>query len=116
MTLLIDPPLLAMSGVVIERVVPGARLRDGLSVAATAVTLAAGVGFYRNAAWTRPLWPLLRISSGQQWMVDTWVLDLHRRLDAPTRDRVAAVSFAAYPLWLWLGRRAGRREGASALE
>jgi hypothetical protein len=104
-TLLIDPPLLVGTGVVIQRLVRDEDWRRRLEAAGTSVTLAAGIGFYTDAAWTRPLWPLLHIRSGRDWMLNTWVGRLESD-DPPLRTHlVAALAFAAYPLWTRLGRR-----------
>lgn len=108
-TLLIDPPLLLATGAAIERLVEDEAIRRRLEMAATATVAAAGIGFYCNARWTRPFWPLLRIDSGRDWMLNSWILPLDDRGGSPALHVVAAVAFATYPVWTRLGRRLGHR-------
>lgn len=107
MTLLIDPPLLVAVGAAIERLVEDHRLRRRLEAAVTVATMAAGVAFYVNAPWTRPFWPLLRIESGRDWMLNSWVLHFDHRTTSPALHLAVTAAFAAYPAWMAIGRRIG---------
>jgi hypothetical protein len=74
-----------------------------------AAFLATSVSLYRNRPWTRRIWEGCRAQDGRDWMLNSGVLHLdHRRAGARTHA-VAALIFATYPLWLWLGERHGRR-------
>ena len=109
MTLLADPPLLVAGSALLERLVPDRRVRRGLQAAFTTAVLGSGIAMYVDAPWTRPLRPLLRISSGRDWMVNSWVLHLDHRAAPRAYDAAAVAAFAAYPLWTRLGQRLGRR-------
>ena len=87
MSFLLDPPLLYASGRVSPNRATGA--------ATVGVFVGTGIGFYRNASWTRPLIRLLPLPHGERG---------RRALF----DKLAVAVFATYPIWLWLGTR-GRR-------
>jgi hypothetical protein len=47
-------------------------------------------------------------------MVNSGVLRIDAERIGPRGHRIAAVLFATYPLWLWLGYRRGRRSSSSS--
>jgi len=110
MSFLIDPPWLYGTGRAYGRLMPertpAARAVSRMTLAAF---LATSVSLYRNRPWTRRIWEGCRAQDGRDWMLNSGVLHLdHRRAGARTHA-VAALIFATYPLWLWLGERHGRR-------
>jgi len=68
-----------------------------------------GRSLYRNARWTRPLWPILPGRDGRDFMVNFPGLRVDTRRTGRRMHVLAAVVFATYPLWLWLGLAHGRR-------
>ena len=70
------------------------------------------VGMYLDQGWTRPMWRLCRAESGRDWMLNSGVFRFQWRRRSRRTDVVAAVIFATYPLWLWLGIRNARRRKA----
>ena len=109
MSLLADPPLLFANGEAYARLAPG-RARDGV-VAAGVVALfwAVSVPLYLNAAWTRPLWPLLPGRDGRDFMVNFPGLRVNTRRAGRWLDALAIAVFATYPAWFRLGVAHGRR-------
>lgn len=107
MTLLVDPPLLVTMNAVIERMVVDQRWRRGLQAAATATVMATGMAFYVNARWTRPLWRLLAVESGRDWMLNSWIFHVEHEDPPPVVDLAAGAAFALYPAWARLGQRLG---------
>jgi hypothetical protein len=110
MSFLIDPPWLYATGRAYGRLLPeettAARV---VSSTTLGVFLATSVSLYFNKSWTGPIWRLCRAESGRDWMLNSGVFRLdHKRVQRRTHI-VSALIFATYPLWLWLGERAGRR-------
>jgi hypothetical protein len=109
MSFLIDPPWLYANGRVIAASVPD-RAQRPLAAATVVTFLGVSISLYAERPWTRPIWSLCRARSGRDWMLNSGVLriDVHR-VGRRTHAASAAI-FATYPLWLWLGLRAGRRK------
>ena len=111
MSLYADPVLLFLDGEGYARLPESAqggaaKLVGGATIA---TMLAAGIGSYLDADWTKPMWKPFGAKSGTSFMLG-WPFShgkRHRR--TPRTDAVAAVVFAAYPLAWWLGWDHGRR-------
>ena len=112
MSLLADPPLLFANGEVYGRLTSGrAPTRQTRTFGAAVLALFWGVSIplYLNARWTRPLWPILPGRNGRDFMVNFPGLRVDTRRTGRRMHVLAAVVFATYPLWLWLGLAHGRR-------
>lgn len=118
MSFLIDPALLYAGGRTYAATTPPEErtTANDLKVMTLALAFfyAVSVGLYLNQEWTKPIWRAVRAKSGRDWMINSGVT----RFDAAAVGRrghiVAALIFATYPLWLWLGMRGGRRRSASS--
>jgi hypothetical protein len=112
MSFLADPVLLFTDGEAYARALPesaqggAAKVVGGLTVGAV---LAAGIASYLDAKWARPLWKPFRAGNGTDFMLAWPVTHGKRRRRTAKTDALAAASFAAYPLWWWLGWDHGRR-------
>jgi hypothetical protein len=114
MSFLADPVLLFTDGEAYARTLPesaqggAAKVVGGLTVGAI---LAAGIGSYLDTGWAKPLWRpfALGAKNGTDFMLAWPVAQGKRRRRSPRSDALAAVSFAAYPFWWWLGWDHGRR-------
>ena len=108
MSLLADPPLLFANGEAYARVAPHRMPAVG---AALSIALFWGVSIplYLNARWTRPLWRFLPGRDGRDFMVNFPGLRVDTRRIGTRTHVLAAVVFATYPAWLWLGWSHGRR-------
>jgi hypothetical protein len=109
MSFLIDPPWLYASGRALGQLMPE---ETPASRAASRATLGAfmvtSLSLYANLRWTRWIWRLCRADDGRDWMLNSGVLRLdHKRVSRRTHT-ISALIFTTYPLWLWLGERAGR--------
>jgi hypothetical protein len=108
MSLLADPPLLFANGEACARLAPDRDPRPLLG-AVLAAFWSVSVPLYANARWTRPLWRLLPYRDGRDFMVNFPGLSVDTRRAGTRMHVLAAVVFATYPLWLWLGWAHGRR-------
>ena len=112
MSFLIDPPWLYASGEAYARLAPESA-QGGLATAAGAATAAAFLGtsvsLYLNLPWTEPIWRACRARSGRDWMLNSGVFRFEHKRPGPRTHAAAALVFATYPLWLWLGWDRGRR-------
>jgi len=111
-SLLADPPLLFANGEAYGRLA-GRRAPDrrakAFGVAVLTVFWGVSIPLYLNARWTRPLWPALPGRDGRDFMVNFPGLRVDTRRSGPRMHLLAAIVFATYPLWLWLGWAHGRR-------
>jgi hypothetical protein len=107
-SLLADPPLLFANGVAYARLAPG-RTPRAAAVAVIALFWGVSIPLYVNAAWTRPLWPFLPGRDGRDFMVNFPGLRVDTKRIGPRTHVLAALVFATYPAWLWLGWKHGRR-------
>ncbi|MBB4663080.1 hypothetical protein [Conexibacter arvalis] len=109
MSFLIDPALLYGGGKAYRRLVadrPADATRD--AVVATgfmAVFWGVSIGLYLDRRWTKPIWWICRARSGRDWMLNSGVLKIDETRVGRRTHVVAALIFATYPLWLWLGMR-----------
>ena len=101
MSFLIDPPLLLGSGAAYARA-DGPR-PELAGAATTAVFWAAGAAFYRNHAWTVPISRLFGSRDGQDFMINSGVLDIQYTPRARRTHFAALAAFATYPAWFFLG-------------
>ena len=109
MSLLADPPLLFANGEAYARLVPRRANDRAVGIGVVGLFWAVSISLYLNAAWTRPLWPLLPGRDGRDFMVNFPGLRVNTRRAGRRLDWVAAAVFATYPLWFWLGLTHGRR-------
>lgn len=119
MSFLIDPALLYAGGRAYRRLADGdgaGAPRPARDAAVAAGTMAAfwgvSVALYLDRPWTRPIWRACRARSGRDWMLNSGVLRIDAAAAGPRTHAVAALLFATYPLWLWLGMRPHRRSGS----
>src|SRR4051812_50078159 len=111
MSFSVDPILLFTDGELYARTLPEsaqggvAKVVGGLTVAAV---LTAGIASYLDAKWARPLWKPLGAKNGTDFVVAWPVAHGKRRRRSARMDAPPAASFAAYPLWGWLGSGHGR--------
>jgi len=114
-----DAPLLYAGGEAYARLAEEPkRGREALPLGIVTILgmYALSIPLYLNQRWTKPVWKVFFARSGRDWMVNSGVLrvDLER---IGTRGHLfAAVLFALYPFWLWLGYRNGLRARARADE
>jgi hypothetical protein len=107
---LIDPPWLYATGRAYGRLMPERTpVARAVRTATAGAFLLTSISLYLNRPWTRPIWERCRAEDGRDWMLNSGVLRIdHRR--AEWRVHVAAaLLFASYPWWLWLGERAARK-------
>jgi hypothetical protein len=114
MSFLIDPPLLYSTGQAYGRLTrraPENRARDATAGSACiALFWGVSIALYLDRRWTRPVWRMCRAASGRDWMLNSGVLRLDWRKAGLRTHQVSAAIFATYPVWLWLGFRAGRHD------
>jgi hypothetical protein len=110
----VDPVLLFADGEAYARTLPesaqgGAATIVGALTAGVAV--AAGIACYVDAKAARPVWKRVapRAKNGTDFMLAWPIGHGKRRRRSARMDALAAVSFAAYPFWWWLGWDHGRR-------
>lgn len=108
MSFLLDPPLLFVCGVLIERRLPVDR-RDAAEAAALGVFFGASFGLYHNVPGLGMLWRPFRAQNGRNFMWNSGVFSVDvARAEWPLHAMAAAI-FATYPFFIKLGRRLGRR-------
>lgn len=105
MSFLIDPPWLYANGRLAAQA--PARVRGPLTAATVAVFLVTSISLYFNRPWTEWIWRLCRAEDGRDWMLNSGVLDI--RDPGPRTHAAAALLFATYPVWMWLGCKHGSR-------
>ena len=112
MSFLIDPPWLYASGRAYAAKAPepwqGPRAA-GLGATTMAVFWGTSVSLYLDKRWTAPIWRACRARSGRDWMLNSGVLGMNERRAGTPTHLVSGALFASYTVWLWLGRRDGRR-------
>jgi hypothetical protein len=112
MSFAVDPILLFVDGEAYARTLPesaqggAAKVVGGLTVGAV---LGAGVASYLDAKWAKALWKPFGARNGTDFMLAWPVAHGKRRRRTSKTDAIAVASFAAYPLWWWLGWDHGRR-------
>jgi hypothetical protein len=115
MSFLIDPPWLYATGRAYGRLMPERTpAAQAIGSATAGVFLVTSVSLYLDRPWTRRIWEACRAQDGRDWMLNSGVFRIDHRRAGPRTHTVAALLFATYPLWLWLGERRGRAASASA--
>lgn len=112
MSFLIDGPWLYATGEAYARLAPEQQTAEKslkLGTATIAAFWGLSIPLYLNQRWTSPVWKACRATSGRDWMVNSGILRIDEDKIGPRGHRIAAVLFATYPLWLFLGFRNGRR-------
>jgi hypothetical protein len=112
MSFFADPVLLLADGEAHARALPESAQGGAAKVAggaAVVATLVAGIGSYLDADWARPLWKPFGAKTGTDFMLAWPFAHGKRRRRTPRTDAIAALVFATYPLWWWLGWDHGRR-------
>ncbi len=107
MSFLIDAPWLYANGRALAKLAPESSA-PALGAATIAGFWGVSIPLYLNQPWTRPLWRACRARSGRDWMLNSGVLRLEHERAGTATHAVSALIFASYPLWLWLGWRAGQ--------
>ncbi|QUR66244.1 hypothetical protein [Mycobacterium spongiae] len=114
MSFLLDPPLLFISGVLIERRVPADR-RDGAEAATLGVFFGGSFGLYHNVPGLGLLWRPFRAHNGRDFMWNSGVFNVNTTPETGKSGwplhATAALIFATYPFFLKLGRQLGRQLG-----
>ena len=108
MSFLFDPPMLVVSGVLIERRVPADR-QDAAEVATLGVFFGASFGLYNNVPGLGAMWRPFGAKNGHDFMWNSGVLHVDTEHTSAGRHALAGGIFATYPFFLKLGRRLGRR-------
>ena len=109
MSFLLDPPLLVASGAAIERLGTDEETARRLGAATVGLFVGVSLALYANAPGLRALWAPFGARSGREFMLTSGLARVDERALSPARHAAALSLFAAYPLWLALGRTAGRR-------
>jgi hypothetical protein len=109
MSFVLDPPLLVASGAAIERLGVGDATARRLSAASVATFVGVSVALYANAPGLRAIWGPFGARSGREFMLTSGLARVDERRITPARHAAALSLFAAYPLWLALGRALARR-------
>lgn len=113
MSFLLDPPLLAASGVAVERLVPEER-RGTASAVVLGVFVGVSNALYHDVPGFGLIWRPFRARGGHDFMLRSGVLRRWPLRSRRTTDAAAAAMFSLYPAWFFLGRKMGRRPTAPA--
>jgi len=110
MSFLIDPPWLYATGRAYGRLMPErTRTARAVHIATAGAFLVTSISLYMNRPWTRPIWERCRAEDGRDWMLNSGVLGIDHRRAGWHVHAAAALLFATYPWWLWLGERSARK-------
>ncbi len=113
MSFLLDPPALYAAGETYARAAPeSAQGREAAVAGAGVVTvfLAVSVSLWLDLPWVRAYSRLSRARDGRDFMLGSGVVSVDAARKPTTRAHaLAALAFATYPLWYWLGWDHGRR-------
>jgi hypothetical protein len=107
----LDPPLLVASGAVIERLDLDERTARRAGAATVALFVGVSAALYANAPGLRALYRPFGANSGREFMLTSGLAPVDEDAMTPARHAAALSLFAAYPLWLALGRALARRHG-----
>lgn len=113
MSFLLDPPLLVISGVLIERALPDDQ-RDIAEAATLGVFFGGSFGLYHDVPGLGVLWRPFRARSGRDFMWNSGVFEVKTEQLRWPMHAAAATIFATYPFFIKLGRRLGRRRAPLA--
>jgi len=110
---LVDPPALYAAGEAYARGAPESAQGRAAGVVGAGVVasfLAVSVSLWLDLPWVRPLWRAFGARSGREFQVGTGIVDVDAVRKPGAREHaLAALGFASYPLWYWLGWDHGRR-------
>ncbi|GAB7142036.1 hypothetical protein [Mycobacterium riyadhense] len=109
MSFALDPPLLVIAGLLIERRLPEER-RDVAEAATLGVFFAGSFGLYNNVPGLGLLWRPFRSQNGRDFMWNSGVFSVETEQAEWPLHATAGAIFATYPFFLKLGRRLGRRK------
>jgi hypothetical protein len=104
---LLDPPLLFVSGALIERRLPSDR-RDLAEAATLGVFFGGSFGLYNNVPGLGVLWRPFRADNGRDFMWNSGVFSVNTTEARWPLHAAAGAIFATYPFFIKLGRRFGR--------
>jgi hypothetical protein len=107
MSFALDPPLLVVSGVLIERTVASDR-RDVAEAAVLGVFFGGSFGLYNNVPGLGVLWRPFRARNGRDFMWNSGVFGVNTAEAGWPLHAAAGAIFATYPFFIKLGRRLGR--------
>jgi len=107
MSFALDPPLLVVSGVLIERNVASDR-RDVAEAAVLGVFFGGSFGLYHNVPGLGVLWRPFRARNGRDFMWNSGVFGVNTAEAGWPLHAAAGAIFATYPFFIKLGRRLGR--------
>ena len=105
MSFILDPPMLVASGAAIERLGLDDDRARLLGAATVATYVGVSLALYANAPGLRRLWGPFGSRSGREFMLTSGLAQVDERAMRPVHHVAALSLFAAYPLWLALGRR-----------
>ena len=111
MSFVIDPPLLAASGALVERAVPDRRRARVLEAATVATFVGVSLALYANAPGLKPIWGPFGARSGREFMLTSGLARVDEGSMGTARHAAALSQFALYPLWFRLGAAAARAAG-----
>jgi hypothetical protein len=112
MSFLTDPPALFASGEAYARLAPESgqggleRVFGGLTVAGFVL---GSLAFYTELPGANAIARRLGTRSGRDLMINSWIADFEYKRPRGRVHALAALMFALYPLWWWLGWDHGRR-------
>jgi hypothetical protein len=109
MSFVLDPPLLVASGAAIERLGVDEATARALSAVSVGTFVGVSLALYANAPGLRAIWGPFGARSGREFMLTSGLARVDERRITPARHAAALSLFAAYPLWLALGRALARR-------
>jgi hypothetical protein len=113
MSFLIDPPSLYAAGRAYATLAPESAQggKAKLVGAATVASFVVGsVGLWTNQPWSKPMYAWSGARSGREFQATSGLARWDGARKPSQRAHViAALAFATYPLWYWLGWDAGRR-------
>lgn len=108
MSFLLDPPMLVVSGMLIQRTVPAER-RELAEAATLGAFFGGSFGLYLEVPGLGVLWRPFRAKGGRDFMWNSGVFKTNADTAGWRMHALAAGIFATYPFFLKLGRRLGRR-------
>lgn len=115
MSFAIDPPLLAASGVAVERMVGDRAVARALEIGTVATFVGVSLALYANAPGLRRIWGPFGARSGREFMLTTGLARVDERSMSTVHHAAALSQFALYPLWFRLGASAARRVRGSGV-
>ena len=97
--------MLVASGAAIERLGLDDDKARALRVGTVALYVGVSLALYANAPGLRAIWGPFGSRSGREFMLTSGLAQVDESAMRPAHHAAALSLFAAYPLWLALGRR-----------